>query len=430
MMDTPVTLRALAQFDRFPPEVAEVVQTALTTRPEVRAHLAQSPALTDAAWLLLWGPKTPDKEVMYHLVDRPLIGTPRQIVIEREKRSTVISNFLLYNELSAGELRRLAVKPSAGTARVLLGERHLDPELRRPLALKAEGRALFEELAFGALENFSDDEVFELLVQLNAKRLKTFQYRGSGLLRLVTGRRPAIHRRLLEASFPDAEAELAVHRAVAGSGVTSETAELIAGFNEGRCTFSADTRRRKFYILVELLENPRTPAYVATAIRTQCETLKSSAHISRLAAHRSSAGFVSGFSTTADPDEIMTAIHYALRYPRQPRPLELFELLGNPHLPGHHREVLEEALTYVPYPLLESCRAQLTAAGVTIPDPPQRRRHLPRVRAPQDPEVVELINHAVHCLGTSRQHWETLIALLPEFDGPFDELVAVTMSLC
>lgn len=428
-VNTAVILRALARFDEFQPEVAEVVHSALATRPEARVELSRSPVITDTAWLQLWGPKTPGQDVVHNLVSRQLTGALRDSVVDRERRSTVLSTFFAYNDVTADELRRLATKPTAAAARVILRHRNLDPDLRRLLALKAGGRELVEEIAFAPTDRFSDSEVVELLQQPDIWRTSNQLHRHTELVLLAVGRRPEVMRRLAAAQITDLKVEFMLHRAIAAAGLDSETAERLAGISDGRCAFSCSDLQWRFRILVPLLDNPRTPPHVAAALKVQCASERGPGHITRLAEHLSTRPRVTQFSSTADPAELEVAMSYTLASPWRPRALELIELLENPYLPNTDRDQLLGALPRLPRRLLDTYQHRLARVGVEITDKAWQPMYSRAADQPLDDELASSLRRVAEKLGANRSNWDTLLSLLPEFDGPFDELVAVTLSL-
>lgn len=417
-----ITRKTIAEFGGTAPEAAEACQQALLHRKETWEFLACNPNLTPATWKRLWGNSKPSAAVAKTLVGRELPRDLRAVVIAKETRVSVLNVLIEHNTLDVDEQSALLDKELA--CEELLKQSWFAAELRKRAALTAGGAALLHELAYSPAEMFTEDEVEDLMVH---------QHRWSGFLsrpsaqnaramRVLFGRRPEAGRGLLKGAAPRSE----MLTALAGSAnLTAEQAAAIAKVNADVCSLSTTEAEDLRYCLMALVANPRCPLAVVRALMA---ALPLNRDISQSAGRRLDKEAVYGsLGELSDHEQIDWVLNRACPASgsfgyRQGRPIELVELAGNPNLDQAQKDRLSKALVEEIEPELLVLHPELG-----ISPPVQTRLVKSEPALPQ--WYVRAMEFASERLGEDAQKWETLIGLVDDFDGNFEELVELAEAI-
>lgn len=424
----------IAEYTLFPTEVSLVVHTILARLPDMCSTLASNPTVLSPVWRQLWGSKRPDAGLAKLLVSRELSKPDRELVLKRESRAKVLAALLTHNILDRGEQEKVAEVASSSLATTLLEQPWLVPDLRKEIAVRAGGISLLEELTLAPSGRFSDDEIVELLTSFHEWGPTNHFRERSAQLKLLFSRRPGVIDAVLAISWP-AEASFAadvLRTAVAGcSHLTVTQAELLGGVVDGVCTLDKAARDRCRYLLLALVANPSTPLAVVSAVKQVAEL--SSEHELRVACdRRANRTYVPGpYYQVGDPSTLDWLIGRACpsSYGSAPRIMELVELAQNPHLSAEQAAwVLVSVDQYVPNEIMREHRSVLESL---LPrsaawDQPNASPPSPgRFRGWPEP-VLDL---AAQRLGTNASAWETLLGLLHEFEGSFEDLIELSVQI-
>jgi len=417
-----ITRKTIAEFGGTAPESAEACQQALLHRKETWDSLACNPNLTSTTWKRLWGTGKPSASVAKTLAGRELPRELRAIVIANETRSSVLGVFIEHNVLDEDEQNALLDKQRACDE--LLKQPWFLPGLRKRAAIIAGGASLLHELAYSPIERFTAGEVEDLLT--NTYRWTGFLSRPSAQnarsLRVLFGRRPEAGRGLLKGTAPRSE----MLTALAGSAnLTDEQATTIAKIDGDISTLSSTEADELRYCLMALVANPRCPLRVVRALTA---TFPLNRDISQSASRRLDKDAVVGpLSEIDDHDQIEWLLNRACPASgsfgyRQGRPVELLELSGNTNLDQSQKDRLGKALAEDIEPELLSLHPELGMA-------PAKQSRTAKAEPSLPQWYVQAMEFASKRLGGDPQKWETLIGLVDDYEGNFEELVELAEAL-
>lgn len=416
-----ITRDTIAEFGGLTPEATAACQRALVNRKETWDALSCNPDLTPETWKRLWGSTRPGAVRAKSLVGRALPRDLREVVLDKETRVSVLTTFIEHNELDEDQQRRLLEK--SGTGEHLLKMTWMVEELRKDAAITAGGAALLRELAYSPTERFSDEEVLDLME--HHQRWSGFLDRPSSTnaraLRVLFGRRSAAGEGLLKSAAPRGE----MLTALAGSAnLTEEQARRIAKIEGGVTKLTTAEIENLRYCLMALVANPRCPLDVVNAF----VALSPRPHdVVQAGSRRSERAHVVGsIKDLSDSEQIEWLINRScpsngsFGY-RQGRPVELLELFTNPHLSDEQRHRIRTGLDEDLEPALRAMHEEI---GLTPPAAPEKpaRQGLPEW-------YTTAVAGASIRLGSDQQRWETLIGLLDDFEGSFDELVELAETI-
>jgi hypothetical protein len=423
-MDMRMTRETLATFGGLPQQASEACQKALANRKELHEALAYNPDLTPSIWRRLWGNTRPAAAMAKHLVARILDKELRALVIRQENRVGVLNVLIAHNTLERDEQELLAAKGNVGET--LMKQHWLDDDLRKPVAIATGGLTLLRELALAPLERFSPEETHELVKNHAdwAGFLSKPSSTNARLMRIMFGRRPAAGEGLLAATEPRPE----MLTALAGSAnLTSEQARQISRFENGVCWLSEKDVEALRFCLMALVANPRCPLDVADALR---KSFPKGHDVEQAVNRRSGRDAVTGaFAAVTDPEVIdwligrSTPSSSSYGY-RQGRPIELIDLARNPHLSEEqHKRVLDGVNTDVEPELLLLDAADIAGVVIRPPAPVEEpNRSLPTW-------YIQAMELAAERLGGDTQRWETLVGLLEDYEGSFEELIELAEAI-
>lgn len=447
-MRNQISRALLASNPGLPADAAEICQRVLAMREDMHPWLAANPEITVPVWYTLWGKTRPEAAIAQGLVARELDSAQRNVVITKENRVGVFKTFITHNKLTLEEQKLLSGKANAAAA--LLEQPWLDPSLRKPLARKIGGLELLREMTLAPEGAFTADELRELILSYPAWASPNNDPRKGAkernrYLRILFGRRieligPVVEHLLGRANTgePLARCEQDLLTAIAGSAhLDGEAATKIAGIESGNCTLDGKTFDERYYCLLALVNNPRCPRTLVEAVRDAARARsKGTTSLFHDAVERraSRPDVTEAFSLMSDPETLAWVLRRALPYRgednnRPARPIELIELGKNPNLDERQRTSVRNALIEnVENELLEH-DADLVAAlwpnGYTFRQaPPSQRRYY---GAPN--HVQEAFKLSATQLGVDPVRWETLIGLLDDYDGTFEELVSLSESI-
>lgn len=428
-----------ASFGGLPDEIAALCQRLLARREELVPHLCHNPGLTEDTWFTLWGATRPSADHGKALVSRKLTRAQRETVVRKESRTSVLEQFLEFNELDLDEQRLLAGKDNV--AGLLLSQEWCHPTLRKSLALKAKGLHLLGEIAYGRGDLFSDSEVVSLLSTYHewgsegvrgAKRRER-----SAALRVLFGRRPGVIDSLLvpTTSIPDGHLITMLTAAAGSANITAEQARSIATIQHTRGLHADDLQ----FCWLALLANPRCPHAVAQELDDSTWAANRAGKWQiRNAAERCLQGRVveGSLSELSDPEDLariwQRAKSSAGQWGCRPvRPVEALELATNEHLDTATWKSLRlELLGGVPDQLVACYRDTIAKVhpGDEVRGMSREQRAL--VYEHSTPaRLSEAFALAAERLGTDSVKWETLLGLLDDFDGTFEELVTLAETI-
>lgn len=438
----------LASNSGLPPDVAETCQRILAMREDMHPWLSTNPDLPATVWYTLWGKTRPEAVVAQGLVARELDAAQRRVVITKENRVGVLKTFIAHNELTVEEQQLLSGKANAAAA--LLEQPWLEQGLRKPLAIALGGLALLREMAIAPQGVFTDDDLRELILAYPSWASTSNDPRKGAkdrnrYLRILFGRYPGLIGPVVKHLLGTAgvagtpgRLEQDLLTAIAGSAhLDGDAATKIAGTGTGRCSLDRKTFDERYYCLLALVNNPRCPAAVVEAVAETARTGTSGdSGLFRNAAEKRSSrpDVVEPFASIADPETIDWVIRRSLPYrgeenTRPARPIELIELGKNPNLSEQQRVSVRNAITsHVEEELFRNDTDLVTAlwpAGLHTPPKSPR----PTLRHPAPMHVQAAFDLSASKLGNDPVRWETLIGLLDDYDGSFEELVLLSESI-
>lgn len=438
----------LASNSGLPPDVAETCQRILATREDMHPWLSTNPKLSATVWLALWGKTRPEAVIAQGLVARELDAAQRNVVITKENRVGVLKTFIAHNELTLEEQKLLSGKANA--AATLLEQPWLDPSLRKPLARKVGGLELLREMALAKSDVFTADELRELVLSYPSWASTSSDPRKGAkdrnrYLRILFGRHTGLIGAVVEhldgvvaTSGSLARCEQDLLTAIAGSAhLDGDAARRIAGIESGNCTFDTKTFDERYYCLLALVNNPRCPRTVVEAVRdTARAKSRGDTHLFHTAADRRATrqDVTEPFSIMSDPETLDWVIRRALPYRgedsnRPARPIELIELGKNPNLDERQRASVRNAImSHVENELIEHDAELIKALwpegyASCQPTPTTRWHHSTPTH------VQAAFDLGASKLGNDPVRWETLIGLLDDYDGSFEELVSLSESI-
>lgn len=444
-----ISRAVLASNTGLPPDVAETCQRILAVREDMHPWLATNPGLTTAVWYTLWGNTRPEAVVAQGLVARELDAAQRNVVVTKENRVGVLRTFIAHNELTLEEQKLLSGKANAAAA--LLEQPWLDPTLRKPLARKVGGLELLREMALAPDGTFTEDELRDLVFSYPSWASSSTDPRKGAkernrYLRILFGRRTeiigAVVTHLLDTvatTGPLGRYEQDLLTAIAGSAhLDGDAAVRIAGIESGSgCSLDTKTFDERYYCLLALVNNPRCPRTVVEAVRdTARARSRGDTYLFHDAAERRATrpDVVEPFSELSDPTTLDWVIRRSLPYRsedgnRPARPIELIELGKNPNLDERQRSSVRDAITsHVEHELIvqdDTLVKALWPEGYAVratPAATPRQHTAPtHVQAAFDMSAAQLGNDPVR--------WETLIGLVDDYDGTFEELVNLSESI-
>lgn len=438
----------LASNSGLPADAAETCQRILAMREDMHPWLSANPEITTTTWHALWGTARPEAAIAQGLVARELDAAQRRVVITKENRVGVLKIFVAHNELTLDEQILLSGKANAAAA--MLEQPWLDKSLRKPLALKLGDLALLREMALAPHGTFTDDELLQLVLTYPSWPTVSSDPRKGAkdrnrYLRILFGRRPGLIAPVVEHLLTAAAStgtstrrEQDVLTAIAGSAhLDGDTASRIAGIESGRCTLARKTFDERYYCLLALVNNPRCPRQVVTVVSEASRTSTSGdSGLFRSADERRETrpDIVEPFAGLDDPETLEWVIRRSLPYrsensDRPARPVELVELGKNPNLTERQRATVRDAiLRNVENELVESDDELVKALWPEgLPSCPAPRAAARRQTAPN--HVQEAFDLAATKLGNDPVRWETLIGLLDDYDGTFEDLVSLSESI-
>jgi hypothetical protein len=428
----------IATHTGLPDDVAAVCHRVLASYEEMHPWLAENPELADDVWMKLWGKKRPESELARRLVSRPLTKEQRDIVIDRENRVGVLNAFIEHNRLLPEEQALLSGKANARAA--LLRQGWLEQHLRKPIALHLRGLPLLREMALAADGVFTEAEILGLM-QTYPDWIgdMTDPRKGAGernrMLRILFGRYPGVVSTLIQHPGFHGRIRIEVLTSAAGSAnLRADDAALIALVDEhGISRIKPANGLEMTYCLLALLGNPRCPHRVARAV---------SAHLSGLIPNLKSAAerrlerpeIDGDLSAIDDPDTLAWLAQRALPYrgqdvTRAGRPLEILALARNPHV---GKDLGERIIACIPAEVERELIAASAEAILQVHPGSEiltaEPVHNPRTAQPWQ-VLTDAMEFAIKKLGTDQVRWETLLGLIDDYDGTFEELVHLAETI-
>jgi hypothetical protein len=417
-MSPTISRNTLGGYENFPPNVALAVQQALLSFPQEQWTLSCNPSLHPTVWQQLWEGNKQVRltaEAASNLVKRPLDKILRARVIAKEKRSTVLVEFIAYNVLDLDE--QILLGKNLSIIPALLETSWLDKSLRHPLAVLAGGETLLQEMALSPVSVFCDLEVISHINQ-SSSWPTAIRDRGRYLrnLRIIFGLRPHIIKDCITVATP------AVLTSIAGSAnLTSNAAVIISKFSAGVCALRGEDFIALDYCLLALANNPRTPIKVLNALD---EIPNIDPRIKESLTRRKTKPVVSGpISKFTDKEILKWLLSRACVSkthtvsPLQGRPVELIELYKNKNLDNEQREQIVNTFIQWVEPRLWP-KSLVTDSPKVAP----LKATTPIFKYPTD----LLLDLAVNVLGDNKEKWDVLIGLIPGFSGTFEDLVRVS----
>ena len=444
-----ISRATLASIPGLPADVAATCQRILALRDDMHAWLSTNPELDASVWYALWGTTRPEADVAQGLVGRTLDAAQRNVVITKENRVGVLRIFVAHNELTLEEQKLLSGKANAAAA--LLEQPWLEQSLRKPLAKKVGGLALLREIALSPAGVFSDDELVELVGTYptwasSSSDLRRGAKDRNRFLRILFGRRPALIGPVLDAvigtgSTPNrtlGRHEQDILTSIAGSAhLDGDAAARIAGMDDGNSTLTRADLDALHYCLLALVNNPRCPRDVVEAVGNAATAQRSNgAYVYQdVVRRRNERPEITGsFTEITDTETLGWLVRRSLPYhgqesSRPARPVELIELAKNPNLTPEQLDSLRGAIEREVEGELIAQDVELL--GVLWPEggQPSAETTPTRHHPGTPPQVQEAFTLGVERLGNDPVRWETLIGLLDDYDGTFEELVALSEAL-
>jgi hypothetical protein len=436
-----ISRATLASNAGLPAQAAEICQRILATREDMHPWLSTNPDLSPEVWRILWGKNRPEAEVAQGLVSRELGATQRNVVITKENRIGILRAFVQHNVLTAEEQQLLSGKTNAAAA--LIEQEWLEPSLRKPLARRIGGLVLLKEMTLASRGVFTDEELGELLASYPTWISSHVDLRRGAkdrnrYLRILFGRHPRLVDVVLDAEIPEGRHLQDLLTSAAGSAYLSPpAAERIAGITDDRCTLTREALEERHYCLLALLNNPRCPQRVIDAVAaTSAKCGGNGDWMLRDAAtrRREKPELVEEFEEISDPVTLDWVVRRSLPYrgdesSRPARPVELLALLKNPHLTPAQTTFIKDAIRRdVEEELIRQDEVVVTKLydGVV---PRQGTAQVGHRQAGTPMHIQEAFDFAAARLGTDPVRWETLIGLADDYDGTFEELVALSESI-
>jgi hypothetical protein len=428
LMSSPqINRRTLAAFESFPDDVRTVVHDVLLGYPDVLESLTANPSLRPEVCHRLYAKKAPAMRLARNLVHQVLPDETRELVIRRERRANVLEAYFEHNIPSDAEQEALAQKASPAGARLMLDRYWLRPDLRRDLALKCKGRELMREMAYGLTGAFTDREILDCLGQWDTWGLHRRPFETRMMLISLFSRRPELIPAAAKIGF--GHRRLSVLAAMAAS--TELRKQDIAVLLEiGEQQSSVATFARTVY--APLIENPRTPLAVVELIRDRLDRT-GRMMVSPSVNMRENAPEVTCQPLAIDDVETLKRmVHAAAPLNRLiASPATLLELTANPLVQGQLRERVTAAWASLRGGLRVFAwthEPQLLALGVQERWRNGNATWRSYVHAPSE-EMRHGCELAATALGSDRQRWETLIALMDEYEGDLPSLIDLALTL-
>lgn len=401
----------MASYEGFPSAVAVHVHSALMRYPNSINTLAANSSLCDALWLTIWGPKRPAVSRAKSLVSRELSAALRKHVIEKETRSTVLSEFVKYNELTTDEQFCLI---AAGTAQeALLNVPWLAGDLRASMVLKVGGEFLLQQIAVFPVDRYSDDFVSSHIID----NMREYAFKPSKSisrnLKLIFGRRPEI----IDMVMPYAQRN--VLTAMAGSAnITEAMCEKLVNYHNGTVSLSQEEVRENTYMYQALVANPRTPLLVVQAL---AKPASGNGDLLRSVRKRGTNEHVSGrYEDVSDPAILERLLSRACEskgrdFYSAPRPIELLALHANPNLSDMQRAKVAGSMAILDLDIVSG-------------DPVSA---LPAKNVSSYPSTYSVPEYdlAASVLGDTKIYWEVLVTMLEDYQGSFSELIETSQTL-
>jgi hypothetical protein len=415
----------------------------------MHAWLSTNPELDASVWYTLWGATRPEADVAYGLVGRTLDAAQRNVVITKENRVGVLRIFVAHNELTLEEQKLLSGKANAAAA--LLEQPWLEQTFRKPLAKKVGGIALLREIALASTGVFTDEELVELISTYpvwvsTSSDLRRGAKDRNRFLRILFGRRPGLIGPVLDAvlgagsttNLSPGRHEQDILTSIAGSAhLDGDAALRIAGMEDGKSALTRADLDALHYCLLALVNNPRCPLGVVEAIgNASTEQRSNGAYVYQDVARRRSERpeILGTFTEITDPETLGWLIRRSLPYhgeesSRPGRPVELVELAKNPNLIPEQLDSLRSAVEREVE--IELIAQDVELLGVLWPEGGHPVAETSPVRGHSGAplQVQEAFTLGVERLGDDPVRWETLIGLLDDYDGTFEELVALSEAL-
>ena len=411
MYNTIKSRNHMASYEGFPSAVAVHVHNALMRYPNAISTLASNGSISGELWLTLWGPKRPSVSLAKSLVSRDLNAALRKHVIEKETRSTVLGEFVKYNELTKDEQLHLI---AAGTAQeALLAAPWLASDLRVAMVLKVGGEALLQQIAVLPVDNYSDDFVSSHIIANMTEYAHKPSKGISRNLKLIFGRRPEVINKVMP------YAKRNVLTAMAGSAnITENMCEKLINYQTGVVSLSQEEVRENTYMYQALVANPRTPLHVVQAMT---KAASGNGDLYRSIHKRGTNVHVSGrYEDVSDPAALDRLLSRACEsrgrdFYSAPRPIELLALSANPHLSAVQRAKVTESINILDLDIL---------SGDPVSALPAKS-----VSSYSSTYAVPEYDLAARVLGDTKIYWEVLVSMLEDYQGSFLELIETAQTL-
>jgi hypothetical protein len=261
-----ISRSTIASFAGFSQEVMEMIHQIILARyPGDVYNLARNPRAGVEVYQQVFGSKKPDLRTAQKLASRPLEGRCRELLIAKERRGTVISNFLWYNQPTEEETAILATRPTAAMARALLARNVANGDIRKRLVSKLNVMEIFEHVAYAPAGLFSVEETVKAVTDAASLPMRRVQ-RSSFLhgLRVLFSERPDMIDEILALKMLGLSASSLARRAALGSaGVQEHHVVDILGFGpDTQIMPGKDAEVTYKWMLQAALVNPRTPRWV------------------------------------------------------------------------------------------------------------------------------------------------------------------------
>lgn len=421
--------RNLAAWRHFPVEVKEVVDLVLLGHRDALDELAANPTRSASVVPAVYGKKLPPADLARQVCSAPLRPEEFALVVPREKRVTVLTEFFRRNPVDVATLAAVAEKASPAVARELLDMyEELPMEMRVRLAQRAGGLSLLQEVCFGSEDAFPDAFAVELLASSGVLNDSSFRDHARWqCLTTLFSRRPGLLLPLLGRLHAQSSGDTSWQRTF--STVTYAAAHA-SNLDPAAVSFILDLQE-SFHVweyrqtLEGLVKNP----FVSLE---SLDRIRSGPHADEFSvrnALKSPRQRVSGhFGSLTDQSEVATASNFVRSNYWTSSLWAAVELLGNPLL---DQQAVEELRSLVAMrsrgQLQRLLRKELVAAGIEV-HPPRTPREAPAQSAPSD-EVVSDLEKVTELLGADRGAWEAFAGLLNEFEGSLLELAEIAAAV-
>ena len=432
----------LARDAYFDVDVAETAHQALARYPELHEHLALNINLSVKTWLLLFN-SSPNAAITKSLVGRPLTHELRAVVIAKEKRDTILAEFVSHNPLTAEELAQFEPSRIKGRlAKVLINSDWVSKSTKLNLCNKVD---LIERIRLVCDPSFIDEPIpvglFDkkiLAKPINAKAKRSSAYS------LLLYQHPELVSNLLSTGND------AAITAIAGSpAVSQENIDLIID------VISKIKVENRKYAFLALIANPRIGVdRLNTIVGDKRFNVEEHAEARLAISRRKVKSAITTSYKEVNGDELRCILTRSLPNEYRPsgRPAEMLNILGNAAL-GSDELVLVRSLSELQndyiwgaviaerWPEIIDVDPELKIAQLSdsensnfeIDCDDKLRINIEMLNSLswqlQSRHLASFSESLAQKLGNNSAAWETFLTLFNSFNGPISELLEVSRSI-